>query len=413
MSTSRMATADRTGPGILALNAGSSSLKAALFDAGSPPRAVVRAEAKHLGSGRATMRIGDDESTSLETDDHRGALESILSELERRGFLARLVAVGHRIVHEGGLFDGPRRLGPGVVDALRELEPLDPDHLPAEIALVEAMTRRAPGTTQVLCFDTTFHRGLPRVARLVPLPRRYAEAGVRRYGFHGLSYEFLMGELARVAGRPAARGRVVLAHLGAGASLAAVREGRCVDTTMGFTPTSGVVMATRTGDLDPGVLLHLMRREGMDADGLSALVNRRSGLLGVSGSSGDMQQLLAREGADDGAADAVALFCHQVRKAIGALAAVLGGVDTLVFAGGIGEGSAVVRKRVTEGLEHLGIRVDDGRNEAGAPLVSPDGSRCAVRVIPTDEESVIARETLRAARTPVDAHHVHRREARR
>jgi acetate kinase len=235
---------------------------------------------------------------------------------------------------------------------------------------------------------------MPRVARLLAIPRSHEDAGVRRYGFHGLSYEFLLGELARVAGNEA-RGRVVLAHLGNGASLAAVRDGRCMDTTMGFTPTSGIPMGTRSGDLDPGVLLYLMRSEGLTVDAADELVNRRSGLLGVSGVSSDMRDLLACRDTNPHAAVAVELFCYQTRKAIGALAAVLGGLDALVFAGGIGESAAPVRSEVCAGLAYLGVELDAARNEASADVVSGTASRVTVRVIRTDEEIVIARSVQR------------------
>jgi acetate kinase len=256
------------------------------------------------------------------------------------------------------------------------------------------MMARGPNVPQVACFDTTFHRTMPRVARLLAIPWQYTTAGLQRYGFHGLSYTFLLEELARVAGHEAARGRVILAHLGAGSSLAAVYDGRCVETTMGFTPTSGIMMATRSGDVDPGVLLWLCRNEHLGVDELDELVNRRSGLLGVSGSTSDMRELLAAEANDSRAADAVALFCHQARKAVGALAATIGGVDTLVFSGGIGDAAPVIRARIAHGLEHLGIAIDEERNELNADIISADSSRCTVHVQATDEESIIAREAL-------------------
>jgi acetate kinase len=338
----------------------------------------------------------------VKAPDHASALHAALDDLAQRGEGERLLAVGHRVVHGGTLYDEAREVSADLLAELRRWSSLDPDHLPAERAIIEAMAERAPHVPQVACFDTTFHRTMPRVARLLAIPRRFEASGVRRYGFHGLSYAFLMEELTRVAGPEAAAGRVVLAHLGAGASLAAVAGGRPVDTTMGFTPASGVMMATRSGDLDPGVLVHLMRTERMGADEIDDLVNRRSGLLGVSDSSADMAELLAREGSDARAADAVSLFCYQVKKAVGALAAVLGGLDTLVFSGGIGENAPAVRGRIVRGLEHLGIRLDEPRNDAGAAVISTDGSGCVVRVVATDEESVIARETLRVMGTNVE-----------
>jgi acetate kinase len=281
-----------------------------------------------------------------------------------------------------------------VLAELRRLAPLDPDHLPSEIAIAESLRSRRPDLRQVACFDTAFHRTMPRVARLVPIAREYQQRGVERYGFHGLSCAYLVEELARLAGEQVARGRVILAHLGSGSSLTALRDGRSVDTTMGFTPTSGIPMGTRSGDLDPGVALYLMRSEGLSVDALDELLNRRSGMLGVSGSSADLRDLLAVEATDPRAAEAVDLFCYRTRQAIGALAATLGGIDTLVFSGGIGENSVPIRARIAGRLGHLGIHVDGGRNERSESVISTDASDCTARVIRTDEESVIARETI-------------------
>jgi acetate kinase len=368
---------------VLTLNAGSSSLKFALFESSSPPRRILAGSIDRIGADMG----------------HARALDLALSRLDgHAASLAGVGAVGHRLVHGGPDFDGPRLLSGEVLDRIRRLAVLDPDHLPAEIAIIEAMQTRAPSLSQVACFDTTFHRTMPRVARLLPIPRRFEEQGVRRYGFHGLSYQYLIEELERVAGKEAARKRVVLAHLGSGASLVALQNGQSVETTMGFTPTSGVPMGTRTGDIDPGVLLYLLRAEHMSVDSLDDLLNRRAGLLGVSESSSDVRDLLAREATDPRAADALALFCHRARQAIGALAATIGGLDTLVLSGGIGENSAPVRARILRGLEHLGVHLDDERNDGGAPVISTDGSACIVRVLHTNEEAIIVRETLRALR---------------
>ena len=290
----------------------------------------------------------------------------------------------------------PQRITAEMVDELRRFSPFDPDHLPEEILLAEAFHRRFPDLPQVACFDTAFHHDLPRVARLLPIPRRYEAQGVRRYGFHGLSYAFLMGELARLAGTEAAQGRIILAHLGNGASLAAVRDGKPVDTSMGFTPASGVPMSTRSGDLDPGLVWYLARTEDMSAKQFNALVNFQSGLLGVSETSSDMRDLLDRETQDVRAAEAVALFCYQVKKWIGAFTAALGGLDTLVFSGGIGENAPTVRVRICEGLEFLGIELEEERNVANEGLISAAASRVAVRVIRTDEELMIARSVCGA-----------------
>lgn len=260
--------------------------------------------------------------------------------------------------------------------------------------MIETVSRSFRRLPQVACFDTAFHRSMPRVATILPIPRRYESKGVQRYGFHGLSYTFLLQELSRTGDSAAARGRVVLAHLGNGASLAAVRDGKCIDTSMGFTPASGLVMSTRSGDLDPGIMSFLALTEAMDAATYEKMVNHESGLLGVSETSSDIRDLLACELKDVRAAEAVALFCYQAKKWIGAFAGALGGLDTLVFAGGIGENAAPIRARICEGLQFLGVELHELRNAQNAPLVSSDASRVAVRVIRTDEESVIAALTI-------------------
>ncbi|RYD66828.1 MAG: acetate/propionate family kinase, partial [Verrucomicrobiaceae bacterium] len=292
-------------------------------------------------------------------------------------------------------YSEPQRITAEMVEVLRELSLFDPEHLPEEILLTEAFCRRFPEIPQVACFDTAFHHDLPRVARILPIPRKYEAQGVRRYGFHGLSYEYLMGELARVAGAEAAEGRVVLAHLGNGASLAAVRAGKPVDTSMSFTPTGGLPMSTRSGDLDPGLHWYLSRTQGIEAKGFNEMVNFQSGLLGISESSSDMHDLLASETRDPRAAEAIAMFCYHVKKWIGAFAAALGGLDTLIFAGGIGENASPVRSRICDGLNFLGIELDEPRNSQSAPLISTDASRVSVRVIRTDEEVIIAKSVLR------------------
>jgi acetate kinase len=281
-----------------------------------------------------------------------------------------------------------------LVADLQTLVPIDPNHLPQAIAAIEAVGRAYPTVPQVVCFDTAFHSRMPRVARLYALPRQLAQEGIIRYGFHGLSYEYVMEELRRLD-RDAAAGRVVVAHLGNGASMAAVRGGVGVDTTMGFTPTGGLVMGTRSGDLDPSVPLFLLEERGLTPTEVSDLLNKQAGLLGVSGTSADMRELLDREPDDMRAAEAVALFCYQAKKFLGALAAALGGLDALVFTGGIGEHSATVRERVCEGLEFLGIRLDPERNAAHAPVISSDDAAITVRVVPTDEDLMVARHTRR------------------
>ena len=306
--------------------------------------------------------------------------------------------IGHRIVHGGPNHRQHARVDAKLLKELRRISPYAPEHLPAEIELIERFTKRFPKKPQVACFDTAFHANMPRVAKLLPLPRRYDAQGIQRYGFHGLSYAYLMERLAQAAGDEAAHGKVILAHLGNGASMAAVRDGQSMDTTMGFTPTAGLVMSTRTGDLDPGLVSYLAHTEKMSADQFHVLVNQQSGLKGVSETSSDMRDLLAAAEKDVRAAEAIELFCYSARRWIGALAAVLDGVDTLVFSGGIGENAAPIRSHICAGLQFLGVHLDEVRNRhcnpIAATLVSTKDSRVAVRVIHTDEEAMIARYAL-------------------
>jgi acetate kinase len=387
---------------LLTINTGSSSLKAALYRLreGAPETPELRAEASKIGGRGGGLRLADARGEILDErqdglPDHAAALDALLSRLRDRGLDGdELAAVGHRIVHGGDRHREPQRVTPEVVADLRALVPIDPNHLPQAIAAIEAVGRTYPAVPQVVCFDTAFHSRMPRVARLYALPRDLAEGGVLRYGFHGLSYEYVVGELRRVD-RAAYDGRVVVAHLGNGASMAAVRGGVGVDTTMGFTPTGGLVMGTRSGDLDPGVPLYLLEERGLTPTEVSDLVNKQAGLLGVSGTSADMRDLLDREAYDVRAAEAVALFCYQAKKFLGALAAALGGLDALVFTGGIGEHSATVRERICEGLGFLDIRLDPDRNSAHAPVISSEDTAVSVRVIPTDEDLMVARHTRR------------------
>jgi acetate kinase len=336
---------------------------------------------------------GTSERRTIQAAHHKDSVDPLITWLEQKFANTDLVAIGHRVVHGGHRYSEPQCLTPEVMGELRRLSPYDPEHLSAEIELIEALGWRYPPLPQVACFDTAFHRDMPRVARLLPIPRRYDAAGVQRYGFHGLSYAYLMEELRRIAPHEA-QGLVILAHLGNGASMAAVRGGKGIDTSMGFTPTAGLPMSTRSGDLDPGLLSYLSRTEGMTVEQFHTMVNQQSGLLGVSETSSDLRDLLASERHDPRAAEAVALFCYQAKKWMGSFAAVLGGLDTLVFSGGIGENSAVIRARICEGLGFLGITLDEAPNLAGAAVISKEGSRVTVRVIPTDEESQIARSVL-------------------
>ena len=388
----KQATQGRRAPSrVLTINGGSSSIKFALFEPGEPPRLVQSGQIEGIGQATARFSVKGAPATKIAAPDHTAAVNVLMDWLEKSTARGSLAAAGHRVVHGGPKYSEPERITAELVEELRRLSPFDPEHLPEEILLTEAFHRRFPELPQVACFDTAFHHDLPRVAQLLPIPRRYEAQGVRRYGFHGLSYAFLMEELARLAGAEAARGRVILAHLGNGASLAAVCEGKPVDTSMSFTPAAGVPMSTRSGDLDPGLVWFLARNEKMSAQQFNEMVNFQSGLLGVSETSSDMRDLLERQTQDVRSAEAVALFCYQVRKWIGGFAAALGGLDTLVFAGGIGENAPIVRARICKGLEFLGIELDDPKNAANAGVISMPSGRVAVRVIHTDEEQMIAK----------------------
>ena len=387
-------------PTILTINGGSSSIKFALFEAGVLLRRILQGEIARIGLPEAGLRVtgmnaADNFSRPVAAADHTAAVGVLMDWLAGRIGRDGLAAVGHRVVHGGPKYSRPQRITAEMVDELHRLSPFDPEHLPEEILLTEAFHRRFPDLAQVACFDTAFHDDLPRVARLLPIPRRYEAQGVRRYGFHGLSYGFLMEELARLGDPAAATGRVILAHLGNGASLAAVRDGKCIDTSMGFTPAAGIPMSTRSGDLDPGLVWYLARTEKLSAKQFNEMVNFQSGLLGISEISSDMRDLLDNEAHDVRAAEAVALFCYQTRKWLGSYAAALGGLDTLVFSGGIGENAPAIRARICAGLEFLGIQIDERHNAANDGLISAPDGRVAVRVIHTDEEQMIARMVCR------------------
>jgi acetate kinase len=381
---------------VLTLNGGSSSIKFAVFEAGDSLRQVLQGRIEQIGMASSVFVVRgvertDNFSRPVVAADHTVAVALLLDWIEQRSETMVFTAVGHRVVHGGSKYREPQRITSEMIEALRELSPFDPEHLPEEILLAVAFRDRFPGLPQIACFDTAFHHDMPRVARVLPIPRRYDAKGVQRYGFHGISYAFLMEELRRVAGAEVARGRVILAHLGNGASVAAVRAGKSVDTSMSFTPTAGLPMSTRTGDLDPGLAWYLARTEQVSPEQFHHMINHESGLLGISETSSDMRELLLREREDSRAAEAVALFCYQTKKWIGAFAAVLGGLDSLVFAGGIGENAPVVRARICEGLGFLGIELDGSRNLAHADVISADNSRATVRVMRTDEEIMIAR----------------------
>lgn len=387
-------------PRILTVNGGSSSIKFAMFKLDDSLERILHGSIEGVGRSESGFNVkGSNESDNVERDvaapNHQAAVRLLLDWIGKRSDRGALAAVGHRIVHGGPKYWEPQRITPVMIKELRRLSSFDPEHLPEEIMLAKAFQRRFPAVTQIACFDTAFHHDLPRVAKMLAIPRRYEAQGVRRYGFHGLSYAYLIQELERVAGAKTADGRVILAHLGNGASIAAVRNRKSIDTSMAFTPAAGLVMSTRSGDVDPGLVSYLARTEKMTAAQFDHMVNHESGLLGVSETSSDMRDLLARETRDVRAAEAVAIFCYQAKKWIGAYAAALGGLDTLVFAGGIGEKAPRVRARICEGLGFLGLELDESRNARNAAVISSAASRVAVRVIQTDEEVVIARSVRR------------------
>lgn len=391
---------------VLTINGGSSSIKFALYQIGEPPEPTLVGKIDRIGSSGTNLTFndtsrGEQGSRSIEAADHSSAANFLIDWLEQQVGFTHVRAVGHRVVH-GMKHTEPERVSQALLDELQRISSYDPDHLPREIELIEAFRRRYPQLPQVACFDTAFHHTLPRVAQLLPIPRRFDARGIRRYGFHGLSYAYLMQQLAQVAGTQAAQGRVILAHLGNGASLAAVRDGRSIDTSMGFTPTGGLTMGTRTGDLDPGVAWYLMQSENLTPQQFNQLINHESGLLGVSETSSDMRDLIGHEATDVRAAEAVALFCYQVKKWIGAYAAALGGLDTLVFAGGIGENAPAVRARICDGLEFLGIEIDEKRNATNADVISAQTGRVAVRVMHTDEEVMIAKSVCQVLGLPTE-----------
>jgi acetate kinase len=392
---------------ILTINGGSSSIKFALYEECETLERRLDGKVDRIGLSGTTLTFHDRAANQsgqvpMAAADHQSAATAFIDWMEPRSDFRSLVAVGHRVVH-GMQHTAPERITPELLEELHRISPYDPEHLPGAIKLIEAFGRRHPRLPQVACFDTAFHRTMPRVAKLLPLPRRYAAKGLERYGFHGLSYAYLMEELERLGDPAASSGRVILAHLGNGASMAAVRDGRSIDTTMSFTPAAGLVMSTRSGDLDPGLAPYLARTEHMDGRHFYEMVNHNAGLLGISETSPDMRDLLDREANDVRAAEAVALFCYTAKKFIGSYAAALGGLDTLVFAGGIGENAPPVRTRICEGLQFLGLEISETRNRETAAVISTDASRITVRVIRTDEELMIARSTARVAQAGIAA----------
>jgi acetate kinase len=385
-------------PTLLTINGGSSSIKFALFSSAPDPARLLTGQIERIGTPDAKLTAtstGSKQPISrpVPASTFRDGVQAILTFLNDQPTKPNLSAIGHRVVHGGMRLLDNQRITPDLIAELRRSEPLDLAHLPREIALIEGFHDAFPAIPQIACFDTAFHRNMPHVAQLLPIPHRYQAAGLRRFGFHGLSYTYLMSELAKLD-PSAANGRVILAHLGSGASMAAVNQNKPIDTTMAFTPTSGLVMSTRPGDIDPGLLVYLMNDQKLSTEQTDKFISRQCGLLGVSETSADIRDLLAARAKappDPRAADAIDLFCYSAKKHLAALTAALGGLDTLIFSAGIGEHAPEIRAQICTGLDFLGLHLDSEKNSQNADIVSTDDSRVIIRVIPTDEEIVIAR----------------------
>ena len=377
---------------ILTINSGSSSIKFALFEADAKLKMELYGKIERIGLSDAVLTYQDliTDKTGKQIIGNTSAVKFLIDWLKEYIDIASISGIGHRVVH-GMKHVEPELVSLKLLDELNRISAYDPEHLPQEIEMIEIFRKRYPKLLQLVCFDTSFHNTMSRVAKQLPLPRKYEAMGIQRYGFHGLSYAYLLEELGRVAGNEAAKGKIILAHLGNGASIAAVKDGKSIDTSMGFTPTSGLVMGTRTGDLDPGVAWFLMHSEKLNAEQFSNLINQQSGLLGISETSSDMQDLLKHQHKDTRAAEAVELFCYQTKKWIGSFATVLGGLDTLIFSGGIGENAPEVRSKICNNLEFLGIELDEQKNMENDAIIGTDASRVKVRVIKTNEELMIAK----------------------
>ncbi len=385
---------------VIALNTGSSSIKFAWYEIGKTERLVFSGSMTRIGNRNCRFSVTDDKGNPLANEsvavqNHNAACDYVFFWIQSQNEGIRPDAVGHRIVHGGPIYSSPQIVTPELLASLDTLSPYAPEHLPQAIKAIRHIAGLFPETVQVTCFDTSFHSTMPAVAKLYALPEAIRKEGVQRYGFHGLSYEYILLELIRQQGVHAVEKRIILAHLGHGASMASVKNGKSIETTMGFSPAGGLVMSTRTGDLDPGVILFLLQQNKMTPEAIKEMVNRQSGLLGVSGSTDDMRELLDAEEVDNAAKQAVELFCYQARKNIGALSVVLGGLDTLIFTGGIGEHSPEIRSRICSGLEFLGIRIDEEKNSNHSSVISQESGQVEIRIMNTNEELMIARHTMK------------------
>jgi acetate kinase len=385
---------------VLAINTGSSSIKFSLYNISDAEELVLTGSLTRIGYQGGEFAVMDQqrhvlESSSVAMHDHESACDHVFSWIRSQGESCRPDAAGHRMVSGGRSYSTPEVATSELIASLEELIPYAPEHLPQALTAVRYAIKLFPDILQVTCFDTAFHSSMPAVAKLYPFPEPVRRSGIQRYGFHGLSYEYLLGELERRNEQGGSQKRIILAHLGHGSSMAAVFDGKSIDTTMGFSPAGGLVMSTRTGDLDPGVLLFLMQQEKMNPREMNAMINRHAGLLGISGVSDDMQVLLSMQQENSRVREAIDLFCYRAKQWIGSYAAVMGGLDTLVFSGGIGEHAGEIRSRICEGLGFLGIAIDPSRNLLSSPVISPDGNSVSVRVIKTNEELMIARHTFK------------------
>jgi acetate kinase len=389
---------------ILTINSGSSSLKFSVYEIWEDEKLIIRGNIDRIGLGESTFQVSERFGTGQVEQDfklpnHKAAFNVLFDWLENNKNGKEIYAVGHRMVNGGSNFTRHQLITSRLISTLKKMSYLAPEHLPRQILGIEVVTNIYPNLKQVACFDTAFHSNMPRKAKMFALPRKLWDEGVIRYGFHGLSYEYIIQELNKEVGSRGVAGRIIIAHLGNGASMVAVKNGKGVDTTMGFTPTGGLMMSTRSGDLDPGIIIYLLEEKEITPPKLNEMINKKAGLFGVSGISSDMQELLEKEAENLHAADAINLFCYQAKKFLGTMASVLGGVDTIVFTGGIGENSPEIRKRICNGMEFLGIQLDLSQNEANSSTISIAGAPTTVRIIKTNEELMIARHTYRVINT--------------
>ena len=380
---------------ILTINGGSSSIKFTIYELEKVLTQILSGSIENINSQNSTFNFTNSKTkesinTPIEINDFEDAANYLLDWLALQVAFNAVNAVGHRIVH-GMQHTSPEKISAELLQELKQICAYDPEHLPGEIKLIEIFTKRYPAFIQVACFDTAFHSTMPHVAKLLPIPRKYFNMGIQRYGFHGLSYAYLMQELQRMAGNETANGKIILAHLGNGASIAAVKNGKCIDTSMGFTPTAGLIMGTRSGDLDPGVAWYLMQVEKLTPKEFNDLINHQSGLLGISATTSDMKEIIKNKNTDTRSAEAFELFCYQAKKFIGAYIAALEGLDTLIFSGGIGEHSPAVRSQICDGLEFLGIELCEIKNMNNEDIISCATSKITVRVIKTNEQLMIAK----------------------